>query len=80
MSKQGQWKEMAAEIPDEVLHEFVAAGRHDQIAAVMEQRFNGITDSVTLGFDDSTSDGLQRELLQDIGRIPAAFSGFPAEW
>ncbi len=80
MSKQGQWKEMAAEIPDEVLHEFVAAGRHDQIAAVMEQRFNGISDSITLGFDDSTSEGLQRELLQDIGRIPAAFTGFPADW
>ncbi|TFH24048.1 MAG: TIGR03617 family F420-dependent LLM class oxidoreductase [Myxococcales bacterium] len=80
MSKEGKWKEMAAEIPDHVLHEFIAIGRHDEIVAAMEKRFGGISDSVTLGFDESTPEGLQRELLQDVRTIPAAFTGFPQSW
>ena len=33
-----------------------------------------------LPFDDATPEGLQRELLQDVARIPAAFDAFPTDW
>lgn len=64
MSKKGQWDEMTREISEDVLNLFCAAGRHDEIAAVIEERFGGITDVVAC--DASTPP----ELIQDIQRIP----------
>lgn len=78
MSKTGRWKEMAKEIPDDLLHEFVAAAPYSGLAAAVSRRFGGITDSITLDFPKNTPDGLMRELLVDLKAVPSTFTGFPA--
>lgn len=79
MSKEGKWNEMAAEIPDDVLHEFTAVARYDELTDAIRDRFGGIADSITLDFAGAGT-GLQRELMEDLQRIPCAFSGFPDAW
>ena len=80
MSKRGQWQQMAAEIPDDVLHEFAAIAPYDQLVGAVEKRFAGLVDAVAIGFPDDTPDGLARELIQDLRRIPQTFAGFPTRW
>lgn len=80
LSKEGRWKEMAAEVPDEVVAEFTAAAPYDRLAAAVEQRFGGLTDSIELGADPSVPAGVLREVLQDVRRIPARFDGSPPTW
>ena len=80
MSKRGQWNEMAAQISDEVVHEFVAVAPYDQLVGAVEKRFGGLVDAIAIGFPEDTPPGLARELLQDLRRIPHAFEGFPATW
>lgn len=77
MSKAGKWKEMAREIPDDLLHEFVAAATWDDLPAAVEKRFGGITDSITIDYPETMSEGRAKELLADLKRIPATFRGFP---
>ena len=77
MSKQGRWKEMAAEVPDDLLYEFTAVARYDQLAAAVEKRFGGITDSITIDFPRGIPDGQAAELIRDLQAIPATFRGFP---
>ena len=50
MSKKGQWQDMTKEISDEVVHEFCAVGRHDQIHSAIQQRFGGAVDVLALTF------------------------------
>ncbi len=80
MSKQGQWTEMAKEVPDELVHTFAAVGTYDQIAGAIEKRFGGASDAIALSFAQDTPPGLARELVQDVQRIPTAFRGFPNAW
>jgi probable F420-dependent oxidoreductase len=79
MSKQGRWKEMAAEVPDDVLRTFAAVGTHDEIHDVVEQRFGGLVDSISVDFADTTPGGA-RELIQDLQRIPSSFEAFSAAY
>ena len=76
MSKAGRWKEMAAEVPDDLLREFCPATTYDGLAKTVEERFGGISDSLTLDFPKETPDGQVRELLTDLQKIPTAFEGF----
>lgn len=76
MSKAGKWGEMAKEIPDDLLHEFVAAATWDDLPAAVEKRFGGITDSITIEFPAAMPDGRAAELVADLKKIPARFGGF----
>jgi RNA:NAD 2'-phosphotransferase (TPT1/KptA family) len=58
MSKKGQWEQMTAEVSDDIVHEFCAVGRFDQISDKIRQRFAGSVDVVSLP-DDTPSDLLQ---------------------
>ena len=58
MSKKGQWEQMTAEVSDDIVHEFCAVGRFDQITDKIRQRFVGSVDVVSLP-DDTPSDLLQ---------------------
>ena len=80
MSVQGRWNEMAAEVPDDVVHLFAACGTYAEIARAVEDRFGGLADAVELNFAAGASSGLQREVLTDIHRIPHAFAGFDPSW
>jgi len=76
MSKAGRWSEMAAEIPDDLLREFVAAAPYDRLAAAIEKRFGGITDSITIDFPKEMPAEQSAELLADLKAIPSVFRGF----
>jgi probable F420-dependent oxidoreductase len=76
MSKEGKWAEMAAEIPDEVVHLFSAVGTHAEIARAIEQRFGGLSDAVSLAGNSL----LPPELIAEIKRVPARFGGFKTGW
>jgi probable F420-dependent oxidoreductase len=80
MSKRGEWDRMAAEVPDDVVHEFAAVAPYDGLVAAVEKRFGGLVDSIAVGFSEATPEGQARELLQDLRRIPQAFDGFPTDW
>jgi probable F420-dependent oxidoreductase len=47
MSKRGQWDAMAKRVPDEVVRTFAAVGTHAELADAIEERFGGLTDTVT---------------------------------
>lgn len=80
LSKEGRWQEMAAQVPDDVVHEFTVAATYDRLPRAIEDRFGGLSDSVELGFPDGIPAGEARELLQDIRRIPARFEGPATGW
>ena len=80
MSKTGRWKEMAAEIPDDVLETFTAIGTYKDIGARVEERFGGLTDSLTLDLPPDADSDEMREVIQDLKRIPTPFKGFATAW
>jgi probable F420-dependent oxidoreductase len=80
MSLEGRWNEMAAEVPDEVVRIFAAAGTYDEITAAIDERFGGLADSIEINFPVGTPAELQGELLADIRRIPHAFADFDTRW
>lgn len=79
MSMQGRWKEMPAEISDDVIRIFAACGTYDTIAAEIEAKYGGLADSIDLAFPPTTPPGLQRDLITDIRRILHIFQGFKTE-
>jgi probable F420-dependent oxidoreductase len=76
MSVEGQWDAMAGEIPDDVLHMFVAVGRHDQIRAVIEERFGGLSDAVSESLPKGHEAGLPADLIAEIQKLPRRFKGY----
>lgn len=80
MSKRGQWKEMAAEISDDVVRKFAAVGTYDNLKRAVEQRFAGLSDTLLMLFGPNVPVGRQREILQDLKSIPSPFAGFDTTW
>ncbi|HET6303877.1 MAG TPA: LLM class F420-dependent oxidoreductase, partial [Myxococcota bacterium] len=80
MSVQGEWGQMAAKVPDELVHAFAACATHRDLPAAVEKRFGGLTDAIGLGFAKDTPEGLVRELVADLRRIPSVFQGFATSW
>lgn len=76
MSIEGRWQQMASEISDDVLHLFAAVGRHDTIAAAIEQRFGGIADAISEALPPGDAPGLPPDLLTDLQRLPRRFRGY----
>jgi probable F420-dependent oxidoreductase len=73
MTKAGKWNDLAKEIPDDLVHQFAAVGRHDQIVKAVEQRFGGLVDSISSRANDSQQSDLPPDLLQDLARIPTLY-------
>ena len=63
LSKEGRWEDMTAAVSDDVVRLFAAVGRHEEIAAQIEERFGGVADIVDLPEDTP------RGLLSDIEKI-----------
>ena len=80
MSKRGEWDKMAAEISDDVATMFAAVGRHDEIVAAIEARYGGLSDALHASLTSDFDPGLGPDLIQDIQRIPARFTGFRENW
>ena len=75
MVRQGQWAEMAKEVPDDVVHLFAAIGRWDEIAHAIAARFGGLADAVNARANPAAP-GLPPDLVQDLRRLPRTFQGF----
>ena len=75
MTKEGKWDQIAAEVPDDLLHECAAIGRHDQIASIIEKRYSGITDTIFASVSTDVPSDFPPDLIQDIRRIPSQFKG-----
>jgi probable F420-dependent oxidoreductase len=80
MSKRGEWKQMAAEVSDDVVRSFAAVGTYDEIAKAIEERFGGLVDTVTLSFPPDTDRDRVQQLVRDVRAIPSAFQEHPADW
>ena len=80
MTKEGAWNRIAAEIDDDTLRLFAAVGRHDELAAAVEQRFGGAADAVYSSLSMDMRPVLPPDLIQDIRRLPTAFEGYATGW
>ncbi|MGH7856546.1 MAG: LLM class flavin-dependent oxidoreductase, partial [Candidatus Binatia bacterium] len=76
LSVRGEWQEMAKVVTDEMVEAFTAVATYDDLVPKLRERFGGLTDRIAFGFPKSTPDGFVRELLSDVGEIPAAFGGW----
>lgn len=76
MSKNNQWREMPAQVPDDVLQLFCAIGRHDQITGEIERQFGGLADAVSDSASYEQPGALPAEVIAGIRAIDTAFQGF----
>jgi probable F420-dependent oxidoreductase len=76
LSKQGKWQDMAKVVTDDMVETFTAIAPYAELAKRIDERFGGLSDRIALGFPRSTPEGLARELLADIGKIPVGFQGW----
>ncbi len=76
MSMNGEWEKMSKAISDDVVALFTAIGRHDEIAARIQERFGGISDAVFASTATQIQPNLPPDLIQDIQSIPTKFKGF----
>lgn len=67
LSREGKWDEMARAVGDDVVAEFTAVGRYDEIVPKIRERFADVT---RIPFpaprEDARDEGLVRELLQEL--------------
>ena len=75
-SKRGQWDQMAKVVTDDMVETFTAVAPYDHLVETLRARFGGLSDRVALGFPRSTPEGLVRELLTDVAKIPVPFQGW----
>jgi probable F420-dependent oxidoreductase len=79
MAKAGQWEAMAAEIADEIVHLFAAVGTHRDLPRAIAERFAG-ADAVPLSAAPGAGPAVPRDVIQEIRRIPAPFTGYRTRW
>lgn len=79
MSKNNQWREMTAEISDDVIELFAAIGRHDQLVNEIEKQFGGLMDVVADSASYDMPGRLPADVIQDIQTIKTPFNGFHQE-
>ena len=77
LSKNDGWGEMASRISDDVVRQFAAVGRHDEIVAAIEDRFGGLTDAIGASASPEIPADLPREVIQDIQSIPTQYQTPP---
>ena len=73
-------KQMAAQVPDEVLEEFAVIATYDNLVSKLTERFGGQTDSMTLPMPEGIPETEARELIQDIRHIDSPFRLFAKTW
>ena len=67
LSREGKWQEMAAAVPDQVVHAFAIVGRYDEIVPRVRERFRGVRRiAFPAPAEDPREEGVVRELLQEL--------------
>ena len=72
MTKLGEWSQLSAQIPDDLLELFCAIGRYDEIAKKIQFRFGEISDVISTGLNED----FPPDLIQDVQKIKNPFIGF----
>jgi probable F420-dependent oxidoreductase len=80
MTKEGKWDELAGEVPDDLLHEFAAIRRHDEIVGRIEARFAHFSDSVSASASSTMAGDMPPDLIADIQKIETPFKAFDTEF
>lgn len=80
MSVAGEWDQMAAQVPDDVVREFAACATWDDLPEAIEKRFGGLTDNVSISLPADIDPDLARDLIRKIQNIPSAFVGHRLDW
>lgn len=73
MSKQGKWKEMAAQVPDDVVREFAVVARYDQLVEGVRARFGGLSDTIEIATDSADVPSELGDVLKDLRELPARY-------
>ena len=73
MSRTGQWKKMAAEVPDDIVDEFGVFATYDELPAAIEARFGGISDTVEFSFEADTDPAHARSIIERVHQIGSRF-------
>ena len=76
LSRAGRWKAMGSLISDDVLDLFELARTYDQLPEALARHFGGLVDEVSVNFPEDAPAVLQAELVREIKKLPAAFTGF----
>jgi len=69
-----KWDRIADEISDDVVQLFAAVGTFDTLERAIRARFSG-ADALNLTLPEGTSDGVMREIVQDLHRIATPYAG-----
>lgn len=80
MTKAGQWDALAGEVPDDLLEEFAAIGRHDRIAGEIERRFAWFSDSISASASATMAGDLPPDLITEIRHLSTPFKRFDTEF
>lgn len=75
-SRKGQWSEMAAMVPDDVLDLFAVRATYDKLADAVADRFGGIADTVSVDFLPEDDEKTRRRVIDGLRQIPGSFEGF----
>lgn len=69
MSREGRWFDMAALIPDAMVHEFAVVAPYDQLATRVRERYAGLLDRVGyyFPFDDASAPDLWKDAVRTLG-------------
>lgn len=76
LTREGAWDKLAGEISDDVLDLFAACGRHDQIKAVIAERFATTSDAIGVNANPAVSAALPPDLIRELVAIETPFKGF----
>jgi probable F420-dependent oxidoreductase len=80
MTRDGRWKEMGAKITDEVLYTFAVCAPFRNLKTTVAERFEGLSDSIELGWQAGLEPGALAEVVQDIATIPTRFEHHDTQW
>ena len=69
-----KWDRIADEISDDVVQLFAAVGTFETLERAIRARFSGV-DALNLTLPEGTSDGVMREIVQDLHRIATPYAG-----
>lgn len=79
--REGRWKEMAAQVPDDVLDLFAVVATYDTIAEKIKERYSGVADTIALTAVPNDFDPVPlREVVAAIQRVPSQFERYNTHW
>lgn len=76
MSTEGKWSELAAQVSDDVVRLFTAAGTYDELPKAAAERYGGVVDTLRLDLPDDMDPDRHADLVAKLKAIPSRFEAF----